>query len=142
MAYAIRNPAVGGVVSIAGNDLGEFASRLRSSPSTVAGLRRNLVQMRAPDPDALIAEILNGESRCGHVESAAQLAKVPVLLVGGWHDRTAPIETVVLPVYRALKSPSGSDVTILACQDGHAFLRSREKLASDMAVWLAQRFPR
>jgi hypothetical protein len=49
---------------------------------------------------------------------------------------------VVLPFYRSLKRQLESDVTIIAYQDGHAFPRSREEMASDIRVWLAPRFPR
>jgi dienelactone hydrolase len=142
MAYAIRDSTVGGVVSIAGNDLGEFARRLRRSSAAVAGLRQSLTRMGMPDPDAVIREILDGESAFGHTENAPRLAGRAILLIGGWDDTTAPIETVVLPFYRSLKRQLESDVTIIAYQDGHAFPRSREEMASDIRAWLAPRFPR
>ena len=142
MAYAIRDSTVGGVVSIAGNDLGEFARRLRRSSAAVAGLNQSLTRMGMPDPDAVIREILDGEGAFGHTENAPRLAGRAILLIGGWDDTTAPIETVVLPFYRSLKRQLESDVTIIAYQDGHAFPRSREEMASDIRAWLAPRFPR
>ena len=142
MAYAIRDSTVGGVVSIAGNDLGEFARRLRRSSAAVAGLSQSLTRMGMPDPDAVIREILDGEGAFGHTENAPRLAGRAILLIGGWDDTTAPIETVVLPFYRSLKRQLESDVTIIAYQDGHAFPRSREEMASEIRAWLAPRFPR
>jgi dienelactone hydrolase len=142
MAYAIRDSTVRGVVSIAGNDLGEFARRLQGSSAAVAGLRQSLTRRGIPDPDAFIREILDGEGAFGHTENAPRLAGRAILLIGGWDDATAPIETVVLPFYRSLKRQLESDVTIIAYQDGHAFLRSREEMASDIWAWLALRFPR
>jgi len=47
---------------------------------------------------------------------------------------------VVLPFYRALKRQPKSDATIIAYQDGHAFLKSTEKMASDIRAWLALQF--
>ena len=142
MAYAIRDSTVAGVVPVAGNDLGEFARRLRSSPVAVAGLRQNLKRMGAADPDLIIREIMNGEAAYGHTENAPRLANRPILLIGGWDDTTAPIETVVLPFYRALKRQPESEVAMIAYQDGHAFPNSREEIASEIQAWLARRFPR
>jgi dienelactone hydrolase len=142
MAYAIRDSTARAVVSIAGNDLGEFARRLRTSPAAAARLRQNLERLAMPDPDAVIREILDGEAVYGHAENAPRLAARSILLIGGWDDTTAPIETVVLPFYRALKQQPASDVTLVAYQDGHAFAGSREDMASVVRAWLALRFSR
>ncbi len=142
MAYAVRDSTVGGVVSVAGNDLGEFARRIRSSSAAEARLRQSLNRIGAPDPELIIREILDGEATYGHTENALRLAQRAVLLIGGWDDTTAPMETVVLPFYRALQAQTGSDVTIIAYQDGHSFRDSREEMASDIEAWLARRFVR
>ena len=146
MAYAARDSTVRHVISIAGNDLGEYARRLRADSASVAGLRGRLSASASPegfarlDPDALIQEILDGEAVYGHLENAPHLAERSVLLVGGWDDSTAPIETVLLPFYRALKKHPESDVTILAYSDSHSFGRSRPDMASDIRGWLLDRF--
>jgi hypothetical protein len=62
--------------------------------------------------------------------------------VGGWDDTTAPIETVVLPFYRALKRQPEADVTMIVYQDGHSFRSSGEQMAADIRAWLGRRFPR
>lgn len=51
-------------------------------------------------------------------ENAAALASRSILLLAGWHDPTAPLETVVLPFYGALKRQPESDATIMAYPDG------------------------
>lgn len=72
----------------------------------------------------------------------ASLSRRPILLLAGWDDPTAPLETVVLPFYRALKRQPESDVTIIAYPEGHFFQGSREEIASDIRGWLAHQFPR
>lgn len=148
MAFAVHDSTLRPVVSIAGNDLGEFARRLRGDSALAAGLRTRVSQMSQQEgfaienPDAVIREILDKESTFGQTENAPRLASRPILLLGGWDDSTAPIETVVLPVYRALKRQPTADVAITAYIDGHFFRNSREALASDIHTWLAQQFPR
>jgi dienelactone hydrolase len=142
MAYAAWDSAVGGVISIAGNDLGEYARRLRSDSALAAGLHERLTRMNSVDPDAVIREILDNEAVYGHTENALRLADRAILLIGGWDDSIAPIETVVLPFYRALRRQPKSDVTIIAYQDDHSFGESREEMASDIRAWLVRRFPR
>jgi len=148
MAFAAHDPGLTPAVSIAGNDLGEFARRLRSDSTFANGLRARLAQMGGQpgfdevDPEAVIQEIPDGEATFGHTENAASLARRPIMLLAGWDDATAPIETVVLPVYRALKRQPDSAVTIMAYPDGHFFRTSREKMASDIRAWLARQFAR
>ncbi|WP_456425816.1 alpha/beta hydrolase family protein [Rhodocaloribacter sp.] len=147
MAFAARDSTLRPVVSIAGNDLGAFARRLRSDSALVAGLRARLSQMSGwegfdiGEPETVIREILDNEAAFGHTENAVSLAHRSILLLAGWDDATAPIETVVLPFYRALKRQPGSEVTIIAYADGHFFRDSRREMASDIRAWLTRRFP-
>ncbi len=148
VAHAARDSTIRHVISIAGNDLGEYARRLRGDPVLMAGLRGRLSAAGAPggfarlEPDALIQEILDNETLYGHTENVSRLANRSILLVGGWDDLTAPIETVLLPFYRALREQPGSDVTIIAYPDSHSFRQSRQEMASDIRAWLVRRFQR
>ncbi len=142
MAYAARDSTVDDVVSIAGNDLGEYARRLRRDSALAAGLHDRLTRMETVDPDAVIREILDNEAVFGHTENAPRLAHRAILLMGGWDDPIAPMETVVLPFYRALKRQPASDVTIMAYPDDHSFRNSREEMAADIRAWLERRFQR
>jgi pimeloyl-ACP methyl ester carboxylesterase len=144
MAYAARDPSVRNVISIAGNDLGEYARRLRGNPALAAGLRGRLSEMSGStgfahlDPDAVVREILDNEALYGHPENASRLADRTILLVGGWDDSTAPIETVLIPFYRALKRQADSHVTLIVYPDGHFFRESRQEMAADIRAWLGR----
>lgn len=99
---------------------------------------RTLAGFTLGRPEAVIQEILASEAAFGYTENAPRLADRSILLIGGWDDATAPIETVLLPFYRALKQQLDSDVTIIAYADGHFFSRSREEMASNIRSWLAR----
>jgi dienelactone hydrolase len=69
MAFAAHDPGLTPVVSIAGNDLGESARRLRSDSIFANSLRGRLAQMAGQpgfaegDPEAVIQEILDALKR-------------------------------------------------------------------------------
>jgi len=58
-----------------------------------------------------------------------------ILLAGGWDDSTAPIETVLLTFYRALKPQPHSAVTLITYPDRHSFRVSHGEMASDIRDW-------
>lgn len=142
--HAARDTSVRRVVSMAGADHGSYARRLRDVAGYRETLRGVLASARAPegqirlDPDAIVDDILANEAGYSHPAQAARFAGRAVLLVGGWDDGTCPIEREILPMYRALKAVPGSEASIVAYGDGHAFAASREQLARDVHAWLAR----
>ena len=143
MVYAARDTTVRRVISLAGADHGEYARMVRRDPTYAAALRERLGAARAPEGpvrfnlDSLFADILANERLYGHPENAPRLADRSILLLGGWDDTDTRIETMVLPMYRALKRQPRSDVTIIVYQDDHSFGSSRERVATDIREWLA-----
>ena len=142
MAYAARDTSVRRVISIAGNDFGEFARELQRSAAFAEGIRRMLVSTRKPegpasfDMEAGLKEFVDRQDVYGLRENAANLADRSILLIGGWEDEQITIEQFVLPLYRALRGAGAAKVTFLVYHTDHDFSNVRQRLASDIAGWL------
>jgi alpha/beta superfamily hydrolase len=142
--HAARDTTIRAVLSMAGADHGTYARRFREESGYRDVLLGVLSNARAPqgtvrlDPAGIIDDIIANESAYGHPLHAPRFAGRAVLLVGGWHDLVCPIERELLPMYRALRTVPGSDATIVAYSDGHAFSASREHLAKDVHAWLVR----
>ena len=142
LAYASRDPAVRRVISIAGNDHGEFARELQRNAAFAEGIRAWLVSTRAPegparfDLEAGLQELVDHPDVFGLRENAANLADRSLLLFGGWEDQGPTIDQYLLPLYRALKSAGAEDVTFIVYHTDHSFRNVRQRLAFDIAGWL------
>jgi len=142
MAYAARDPRVRRVLSIAGNDHGAFIRALDRDSAMAASVLEMLRSTRVPegpvrfDPEATIEELRENQHVLGLQENAPRLADRSILLVGGWEDEQVSFETILLPLYRALKRAGAEDVRFVAFHDDHAFSRVRADLAAAIADWL------
>jgi len=147
MAYAARDSSVRRVISLAGADHGEYARMVRRDGNYATALRERLAGARAPEGpvrfevEALIRRALDHEVAYGHQENAPRLSDRAILLLGAWDDTETRLETMVLPMYRALKREPTSDVAIIVYPDDHSFGKSRERLASDIREWLVRHPP-
>ena len=144
MAYAARDSSVRRVISIAGNDHGEFAREMQRNAALAEGIRRMLLSTLAPegparfDVEAGLKELFDRPDIYGLRENAANLADRSILLIGGWEDEEVTIDQYLLPLYRALKSVGAVKVTFLVYHIDHDFsnVNVRQRLASDIAGWL------
>lgn len=142
MAYAARDTSVRRVISIAGNDFGEFVRELQRSAAFAEGFRRMLWSTREPagparfDVEAGLKEFVDRQDVYGLRENAANLADRSILLIGGWEDEQITIEQFILPLYRALRGAGAAKVTFLVYHTDHDFSNVRQRLASDIAGWL------
>lgn len=142
MAYAARDLSVRRVISIAGNDHGEFARELERNAAFAESIRRYLWSTRAPegparfDMDAGLKELVDHQDVYGLRENAANLADRSILLIGGWEDEQVTIDQYLLPLYRALRGAGAAKVTFLVYHTDHGFSNVRQQLASDIAGWL------
>jgi len=132
------------VISIAGNDHGEFARELQRNAAFAEGIRRMLWSTRAPegparfDVEAGLQELVDHPDVYGLRENAANLADRSILLIARWEDEQVTIEQILLPLYRALKSAAAAKVTFLVYHTDHEFSHVRQRLAADVAEWLLQ----
>ena len=144
MAYAARDSSVRRVISIAGNDHGEFTREMKRNAAFAEGIRRMLLSTLAPegparfDVEAGLKELVNRPDIYGLRENAANLADRSILLIGGWEDEQLTVEQYLLPLYRALRSAGAAKVTFLVYHTDHDFsnVNVRQRLASDIAAWL------
>ncbi|MEI9479429.1 MAG: alpha/beta fold hydrolase [Deltaproteobacteria bacterium] len=142
MAYAARDSSVRRVISIAGNDHGEFIREFQRNTAFAEGVRRMLWSTRAREGparfevEAGLKELVNHQDVYGLRENAANLADRSILLIGGWEDEQVTIDQFLLPLYRALKGAGAAKVTFLVYHTDHDFSNVRPRLASDIAGWL------
>lgn len=142
MAYAARDSSVRWVISIAGNDHGEFAREFQRNAAFAKGVRLMLESTRAPqgparfDVEAGLKEFVDHQDIYGLRENAAHLADRSILLIGGWEDDEVTIDQFLLPFYRALKGAGAAKVTFLVYHTDHDFSNVRPRLAFDIADWL------
>jgi len=89
MAYAASDPSVRRVISIAGNDHGEFIRELRRNPTLAQTIRVMLARTRAPegpgrfDLEADLEELAAHQDVYGLRENAPKLADRAILLIAG-----------------------------------------------------------
>jgi pimeloyl-ACP methyl ester carboxylesterase len=146
MAYAARDSSVRRVISIAGNDHGEFAREMQRNAAFAEGIRHMLLSTLAPegparfDVEAGIQELIDHQDVYGLRENAANLADRSILLIGGWEDEGVTIDQYLLPLYRALGNAGAAKVTFLVYHTDHEFsnVNVRQRLAYDIAAWLVR----
>jgi pimeloyl-ACP methyl ester carboxylesterase len=142
MAYAARDSSVRRVISIAGNDPGEFIREMQRNAAFAEDIRRLLLSTRSPegparfDLESSLQELVDHPDVYGLRENAVNLADRSILLIGGWEDEEVTIEQYLLPLYRALRGAHAAKVTILVYHTDHEFSNVRQRLASDISEWL------
>ncbi|MGB8952610.1 MAG: alpha/beta fold hydrolase [Candidatus Aminicenantales bacterium] len=148
MAYAAADPGIRRVISIAGNDHGDFIRRIQSDLQFAEDMRQMLASTRAPngparfDLETGLKDLADHQDIYGLRENAPRLADRSILLVGGWEDVQVTVEDVLLPLYRSLKAAGASDVTFLTYHDDHGFGTVRQQLAADIQQWLVRHMPK
>jgi len=148
MVYAAGDTTVHRIVTIVGGDHGLAARRIKADTAYASRIRGALAGALAPrgsvrfEPKALFDELVRRELENDLVRLAPRFDHRAVLLIGGWDDMTAPIESEILPVYRALAARPGADATILAYPEGHSLRTQRDRVADDIVAWLTKRSPR
>jgi dienelactone hydrolase len=146
MTYAIKHPEIKHVISIAGNDWGEYFEEYAKNPALKAGIDANMDRLITSgivkfEPGGLPTEIL--ESGLDKVDSdlylkrnAALLAHKYILLICGWNDDGVSIDRYILPLYRELQKENATNVKIVAFQDNHGFTNSRDDIAKVIIDWI------
>ena len=142
MAYAARDPSVRRVISVAGNDHGEFARELQRNAAFAEGFRSWFLSTLEPegwarfDLEANLQELFDHPDIYGLRENAGKLADRSILIFGGWEDQGPTVDQYLLPLYRALRSAGAEKVTFIVYHTDHSFSNVRQRLAADIAEWL------
>ncbi len=142
MSYAAHDPSISRIISIAGNDFGEFSRQIQRDTAFAEGMRTWLLSTQAPkgparfNLDADLQELKNHPEIFGLRENADRLADRSILLLGGWEDQGPTIDQYQLPLYRALKGADAQNVTFIVYHTDHSFGNVLERLSSDIADWI------
>jgi dienelactone hydrolase len=145
LAYAATDPSAQRLISIAGNDHGEFIREYQRNQPFAKAMNEMLRSTQAPegpvrfDLEATLTELAEDQEVYGLRENAPRLSDRSILLIGGWSDTGVTVDRVLLPFYRALEEHGAHDVTFLVYHDDHSFARVRDKLAADIAEWIEER---
>lgn len=146
MTYAIKHKEIAAVISIAGNDWGEFFEEYLRKPEMKSSIDAGIDK-------SVAAGILRFEPGCMPKEmvesglekfdqdfytrkNASLLADRDILIICGWDDPLVTVEGYLLPIYRELKKENARNVRIVAFQDDHTFSKSRDEVAMAIADWI------
>jgi pimeloyl-ACP methyl ester carboxylesterase len=144
MAYAAADTGVRRLISIAGTDHGEFIREFERNEAFASAIREALERTQAPegpvrfDLELSLKELSEGRQVYGLRENAGRLSDRSILLIGGWEDVNTTVDQFMLPLYRSLKNAGAEDVTFLVYHDNHGFGQVRDRMAEDIAAWVAQ----
>jgi pimeloyl-ACP methyl ester carboxylesterase len=146
MTYAIKHQEIRSVISIAGNDWGEFFEDYIKNPemkntidagidkSVAAGILR--FEPGCMPRDVGVAGLKKLDPDFYTKRNASRLADKDLLIICGWDDPMVTMERYIIPLYRALKQENAQKVQITAIQDDHTFSKSRDKVAQVLTEWI------
>jgi uncharacterized protein len=150
VTYAINHPEINYLISIAGNDWGEYMMDYAEDTEMQARLDANINNIEAKGiyrfvpgekpSDKLAEGFRDFDPAFFQKRNAARLAPKNILLISGWDDSGVTIERHILPLYRELKKEQAQNVKIVAYQDDHSFSHSREAMGNMIAEWIVQVF--
>ena len=144
--YAIKHPEVKKLISIAGNDWGQWFDDYLRDPEMKKNTDQNIKKaieagILRMEPGATPWEM--GEAGVNKldqdlyvIKNAYRLADRNILIIGGWDDTGPTMERYILPLYRALKEAKAQNVQITGFQDDHSFGKSRAELARVITDWI------
>jgi dienelactone hydrolase len=141
LAYSVNHPEITSVFSIVGNDFGEFFrlyNRIPEMRLIVDEMMDDAINSGVArfEEGALPKEMaLTGIENMNPIydirqKNAKTLAQKDILLICAWDDEQITVEHFMLPLYRALKKENAENLQIIAFQDGHNFINSRENSGS------------
>jgi dienelactone hydrolase len=142
LLYAATHPEIRRLLSIAGDDFGEFAREYSRNADMARMLDTSFDKLMAPNGPVRFSGRQVLKDLAARPEpydlrlSAPRLADRDILLVGGWDDPYVTVENFVVPVYRALKSAKATNVRIIAFPTNHGFRNVREDLAAEIIRWV------
>ena len=142
MAYTAQDSSIRRVISIAGNDFGEFAREFKQKTTRFEAIYAWVLSTKAPDgparfnPVTDLQELVDHPEIFGLRENAGRLADRSILLFGGWEDQGPTIEQYQLPLYRALRAAGAEKVTFIVYHTDHSFSNVRQRLTADIAEWI------
>lgn len=142
LTFAANHSEIRRIISIAGNDHGEFVREYLRNESMAEVINDMFDKLKAPEGPvrfeghAALQELIDNVNFYDLRLSAPKLADREILLIGGWDDVNVTIENNLLPLYRALKKENAQNVEFIAYHTDHSFVNVRDKLAEDIIKWI------
>lgn len=140
LLFAAGHPEIDHVISIGGNDFGEWARRTKQDTlfaKAVDGIFANYIEQGWIRPaEGADSELLNHADKYDVRKHAPDLIDRNILLIGGLDDQTTAIEDHMLPLYRALQQNGAKQIQALVYQADHSFSNGKDKLARDIIDWI------
>lgn len=142
LTYAAQHPEIRRVISIAGNDHGEFAREYLRNPQMAQTMDSVFDKLKAPEGPihfegrGVLKKLAANPAPFDLRLSANNLASRDILLIGGWEDEKVTIDHNLLPFYRALKKAGASKVRFVTYHTDHSFRNVREELAAQLIQWM------
>jgi uncharacterized protein len=150
VTYAINHPEIEFLISIAGNDWGEYMMDYAEDTVMQRRLNANIDNIVAKGiyrfvpgekpSDKLAEGFRDFDPTFFQKRNATRLAPKNILLISGWDDSGVTLERHILPLYRELKKEQAQNVKIVAYQDDHSFSHFREAMGNMIAEWIRQVF--
>ena len=142
LTYASRHLEIRRVISIAGNDHGEFAREYLRNPQMAQSMDSLFDKLKTPDGpinfegSGLLKKLAANPTPFDLRLSANDLATRDILLIGGWDDDQVSIDQILLPLYRALKKAGATKIRFVTLHTDHSFRNVREELATELVRWM------
>lgn len=142
LTYAAQHPEIRRVISIAGNDHGEFAREYLRNPQMAQTMDSVFDKLKAPEGPihfegrGVLKKLAANPAPFDLRLSANNLASRDILLMGGWEDEQVTIDHNLLPFYRALKKAGASKIRFVTYHTDHSFRAVREELAAQLIQWM------
>lgn len=139
LSFASHNTYPTRVFAIAANDGGQMAREISESPELEASYRQVFASLnesgtiRAPEG---IDELLRNRDAYDLRLAAERLVDRDIYLVGGIDDLEAPLESEIIPYYRALRRAGNTSAQLLIYQADHAYRDVRAHIAADLVDWI------
>lgn len=144
LVAAIHFPGIDRMISIAGADTSAFIRTLESDTQFRKNFEERLANGTKPGSFARIEgtapefldSLFKNVAYFDSVENASILKDKKILFIVGWDDNTSKMEVNAFPLYRKLREINAPDVSIIAFQDDHTFMRSRDGVAQAIVDWV------
>ncbi|MFQ6084518.1 MAG: hypothetical protein ACE5WD_14345 [Candidatus Aminicenantia bacterium] len=142
LTYAANHPEIKRIISIAGNNHGEFAREYLRNESFAKMINDMFDGLKAPEGPIRFAghtalkELLDNADFYDYRPSAPVLSQRDILIIGGLDDVNVTVENHLLPFYRALKKENAQNVKVSIFQTDHAFENVRDELAEVIIKWI------
>ncbi|MCA9748611.1 MAG: alpha/beta fold hydrolase [Romboutsia sp.] len=142
MLYSIYHSKIKRIISIAGGDLGIFASLLIERPELWNSYFNFFNSIKKPiGPvefvyDNPIDELLENQSYFSICNNATFLQRTDILLIAGLDDQTVLLEKQIIPIYRELKKNKHQKVKIIIYETDHSFKDVSNRMMEELKNWI------